>query len=601
MIQGGDVIPPLRRVTLKGAVGSILGPEYHWRSRPSIETERLFEDLQGRNEVAEGHREHDEESALKDSRPFTTFDPVHREAAIAAGNLAVLMEALEQAQQEPAKPILSAIPVIPTIHNDQAIGLQILADASSAPPVATQTKVEVESKVEPVPGPPEQQSLKVPTPTLSRLPEPSNLSVPKPSLSRAQDQYASTVTSQPAFKETMWPGEPRIWPKEVTTTGAPNSFKSVVLQSPFSEAALPVASHANQGLQAAPSAQQPALKPQSTDTSAVRPEINDFWSNLARGESPTRRIELSGFPGKEGSQSATAETGPGTAYRDSSKTTETDFSSATGDQNKAHGRPPLPGTSTILEPFSQRMRSTSDSFGPLLNGPSPSDSQSQSNKSKAPKKSLWGPWPRGRNYDPLGGSRRASTASSGSQEGYNRSTGGSRPQGTPDSRYHPYSHPPQHPGPGYPTSGPYSSGYPPPPPMYAHAPPPPQYGYDPRGQPYQPPPYGGPTGFAGLPGAPMTQAPPPPSQYYAPPPPQGGYQGAPMTTRPSPNSAAYGPQYGGQPILPAASHDLRYGQNGAPPPAGPAFAQFQNNDDRRRRNQSFGDQGGKFRHYYGPR
>lgn len=575
-----------------------------------METERLFNELQDRNEIAETHKNHDGESASKDSRPFTTFDPVHREAATASSNLEKLMEALKQAQREPVVPTIPTVPVVPTIHNDQAFGLQILADASAAPP-ATGTKTEVENKVKAVPEPPVQQSLKVPTPTLSRAPEPSNLSVPKPSLSRAQDQFLPTITSQPPLQETRWPAEPRIWPQEYAPTGAPNSFKSVVLQSPFSETAPPAASQVKQSLQPAFSAHHPehatqtAPKLHNTETAAPRLEKNDFWSSLARGETPAQRIETTGVAPKEDPQPATTEPGLNAPQRVLGKPTESDFPPAATDQHKAHNRPSLPANSTVLEPLSQRLRSTSDSFGPLLNGPSPTDFHPQSHKPKAPKRSLWGPWPRGRNYDPSDG-RRASNASSGSQEGYNRPpTGAFMPQITPDNRQQPYSHPPPHPGPGYPASSPYSSGYPAPPPMYAAAPLPPHYGYDPRGPPYQPPPpYGGPTGFSSLPGAPMTQG-PPQSQYYAPHPPsqQGPYQGAPMTSRPPPPPAAYGPQYGGQPILPAASHDPRYGQNGAPPAgaAGPAFAQYQNNDDRRRRNQSFGDQGGKFRHYYGPR
>ncbi|GAB7352994.1 hypothetical protein MBLNU459_g3559t1 [Dothideomycetes sp. NU459] len=603
--EGNDVVPALRRVTLKGAVGSILGPEYHWRSRPAVETERLFNELQGRNEVAEEHKEHDGESATKNSRPFTTFDPVYREAALAKRKIDALMEALEHAQEEPA------MPVVPVIHNDQAVGLQILAAASTAPPVV-ENKTNVESKVKEPSETLAQSTLKVPTPkpTVSRLPEPSSLSVPKPSLSRAQDRYVPALTSQSSLEETRWPAEPRIWPKEQTPVVA-STFGQVVLQSPFLEpiplAATKTSQLSQASLSAPPTEQGYQAATQAAETSMTKPERNDFWSRLARGETTGQRVENGRFDSKEISQPNTAEPVSAGAQRDASIPGDSGSASAGTDQNLSHSRPSLPGSSTVLEPLSQRLRSTSDSFGSLLNGPGLSDSHNHSreHKGRASKKSMWGPWPRGRNYDPFN-TRRASIASSGSQEGYPRPMEGFGPTGAQEYRHQPYSHAPQHPGPGYSTSGAHPGGYPPPP-IYAPPPPPPapQYGYDQRGPAYQPPPYSGPTGFPSLPGAPMPQPPMASNQYYAghQAPPQAPYQAPPLTSRPPPIAPAYGPQYGGQPILPATSHDPRYGHNGAPPPggAGPAFAQYQNNDVRKRRNQSFGGQGGEFRHYYGPR
>ena len=121
-LQGDDVIPALRRVTPKGGLGGILGSEYHWRSRSALETERLFNDLYGRNHIAHEHYGHDKVSAAKDSRPFTTFDPIVRDAAQASRKLKDLFIALEDASEQAAQPTPVLLPEIlqtpATIPND---------------------------------------------------------------------------------------------------------------------------------------------------------------------------------------------------------------------------------------------------------------------------------------------------------------------------------------------------------------------------------------------------------------------------------------------------------------------------------------------------
>ncbi|KAF1353416.1 hypothetical protein BDV97DRAFT_346503 [Delphinella strobiligena] len=283
-------------------------------------------------------------------------------------------------------------------------------------------------------------------------------------------------------------------------------------------------------------------------------------------------------------------------------------------QDRASSKPPSTPSTIALEPLSQRLRSTSDSFGSF---PDRDNAEAFKSKKKAPKTSLYGPWPRSRNYDPFKHDRRTSTTSVGSQDG-SRQYGN---YGTPDDRH--YQQPPP-----FPASAPPHGSYPPPPPQYAPVPPPP-YGHDPRATPYQQSPYqqspyqqspygGPPTGFSSLPGPPPMTQPPPPSPYYGVPPPPFSqpqtpyaHHPPPLAARP-PTSQAYGPQYGGQPILPANPGPGGYGQNGASHGypaaghAGPAFAQYSQRDDGRRHDYGRGrgrHSGGhqEWKHYQGPR
>lgn len=605
--QGDDVIPTLRRVTAKGTLRGILGPEYHWRSRPSLETERLFNELHERSRIAQEHCQYDEESAGQEVRPFTTFDPVIREAAEAQrkmkGLLAALGEAAEEVSEPPTAPVVDIPPAPPVIPNNEALGLLVLAEASAtskiAAPVASENTTMAQTD----------QLVDVP----SRL---EDLSVPRPSMSRAGSQS----TPAPSVNTPAKPAEEQPIVEQRPPTTAPISFSQAVLEPSTTQTAplLPLNIQPEQqeqrpqselpqlpsiGQMVGPQSHEPTL-PQPVASSASlpaptpsKPVATDFWSSLALGSYETDahgKVKLA--PKAATRQSSSKET-PVNNAPDSVKVED------------RHPRQSLQGSSTKLEPLHQRLRSNSDAFGPLLNRLDDLDN-SQAKKVPAPKKSLYGPWPRSRNYNPL--DRRASTTSSTPQTPqpslpgiHSRPPGGyGGPYSTPESRHTSYTPAPPPPMPGYPTStahsGPYSSA-----PMYGSAPPP--YAYEQRG-PYPPlNPYPAPTGFAGLPGAPMSQAQAPPPFYGGPhglpPPPQqpGGYgPPPPLTSRPPPTPPGYGSQYGGQPILPA-SHDPRYGPNGtsAAGSAGPAFAQYQQHDGRRRRNQSLGQR--EFQHYHGPR
>ncbi|KAH0349846.1 hypothetical protein KCU83_g5285, partial [Aureobasidium melanogenum] len=600
--EGDDVIPSLRRVTAKGALRGILGPEYHWRSRPALETERLFNEMYERHLFSREHVQHDEKSALEDPRPFTTFDPVVREAADAQRKmrelLAALGEAAEEVARPPPVPIVEAQPAVPVIPNNEALGLLMLAEASATANTATPAQFENTSITQKDP----------PSDVPSRQ---DNLSVPRPSMSRA----GSVATSAPSINAPAKTLEEPVSETRLPTT-TPISFSQAVLEPSTTQTAPPFprsTQHEQQeqrpqsGLPQLPPIGQVVASqshaesiPQPATTSSSLPTpsksvATDFWSSLAVNSIKTNPQGKAEFVPKAGAQQIPATEQSTSHGADNAKTEERE------------SRQSLTGSSTTLEPLQQTLRNTSDSFGPLLDRPGDLDDP-QPRKMPAPKKSLYGPWPRSRNYNPL--DRRASTTSTASSQpnlpGIHPRTssglGGTGPYSTSESRHANYAPAPPPSLPGFPNSVPQSGPYGPAP-IYGAAPPPP-YAYEQRG-PYPPiTPYAPPGGFAGVPGGPMQQGQGPPPFYGGPhnlPPPsqqQGGYP--PITSRPPPTPPAYGPQYGGQPILPA-NHDPRFGPNGQPVSnnAGPAFAQYQQHDGRRRRNQSLGHR--EFQHYQGPR
>ncbi|KAI4719083.1 hypothetical protein E4T48_04686 [Aureobasidium sp. EXF-10727] len=593
--EGDDVIPSLRRVTAKGALRGILGPEYHWRSRPALETERLFNEMYERHELARDHLEHDEASALEDPRPFTTFDPVVRDAADAQRRMRELLAALGEAAEEVAKPppvpIVEAPPAIPVIPNNEALGLLMLAEAS------TTVNITTPAQFASIPVP----SMDPPSDVPSRQ---DNLSVPRPSMSRAGSVAPSTNTPAKPLEEAV--SEQRF------QTTAPISFSQAVLEPSTTQTAplFPRNTQREQqeqrpqlGLPQLPPIGQVVASqshaeslPQSVVTSSSlptpsKPIATDFWSSLAVSNIKTNPQGKAEHAPKAVVHQISATEQPASSGADNAKMEERESRSS------------LPASSTPLESVHQTLRNTSDSFGPLLERAGDLD-ESKPRKMPAPKKSLYGPWPRSRNYNPL--DRRASTTSTappqpslpGIHPRPSSGLGGTGPYSTAESRHTNYAPAPPPQLPGFPNSAPQSGPYGPAP-IYGAAPPPP-FAYEQRGPYPSITPYPPPAGFAGLPG----QGPP---AFYGgphnlPPPPQqqGGYGPPPITSRPPPTQPAYGQQYGGQPILPA-NHDPRFGPNGqaASNNAGPAFAQYQQHDGRRRRNQSLGNR--EFQHYHGPR
>ncbi|KAI5253486.1 hypothetical protein E4T42_02974 [Aureobasidium subglaciale] len=588
--EGDDVIPSLRRVTAKGTLRGILGPEYHWRSRPALETERLFNEMHERRQIASEHIKHDKSSALEDPRPFTTFDPVVRDAAEAQLKMRELLAALGVAAEEVARPppvpIVEAPPAVPVIPNNEALGLLMLAEASATPIFAA-------------PAQSENISMDPPTDVPSRQ---DNLSVPRPSMSRA----GSVATPAPPSNLPAKPmEEPSSEQRHATTV--PISFSQAVLEPSTTQTAPLFTRHlqpeqpeqrAQSRLPNLPSIGQVVASqshadtlPQPVATSAPSKAV-DFWSSLSIDHTKSSSQGKAEFvPHTVARQSSVAEPPVG-GGADNSKSEDRE------------PRPSLPGSSTTLEPLHEKLRRTSDSFGPLLNRLDDLDNP-KPRKMPAPKKSLYGPWPRSRNYNPL--DRRVSTTSTAPSQPslpgiHSRPSSGleaTTPYSTSETRRPSYVAAPPPPVPGFPTSlaqsGPYN-----PAPIYGSAPPHP-FAYE-RG-PYPPMTYAPPPpGFAGLAGGPMQPGQAPPPFYGGPhglPPPnqqQGGYGPPPISSRPPPTAPAYGPQYGGQPILPAG-HDPRFGPTGAPASnnAGPAFAQFAQHDGRRRRNQSLGNR--EFQHY----
>jgi hypothetical protein len=574
-----------------------------------LEIERLFSEMYERHQLAHEHFQHDEVSALEDPRPFTTFDPVVRDAADAQRRMRELLAALGDAAEEVAKPppvpIVEAPPSIPVIPNNEALGLLMLAEASSNPKTNAPAIFDNMSVLQMDP----------PTEVPSRQ---DNLSVPRPSMSRA-GSVATPASSNNALAKPS--EEPRS--EQRLPSIAPISFSQAVLEPSTTQTA-PLFPRIQQQEQhdQRPQSGHPQLPPigqvvssythadklpQAVATSSSlptpsKPIATDFWSSLAVNNIKANPQDKSEPAPKTGVRHVSVTEQPASSSGDNVKVEERD------------SRPSLTGSSTILESLHQTLRRPSDSFGPLLDRPGDLDDQ-KPRKMPAPKKSLYGPWPRSRNYTPM--DRRASTTSTGPSQATlpgilsrpSSGLGGSVSYSTAESRHASYAPAPSGPLPGFPSSGPQSGPYGPAP-IYGAAPPH-TYGYEQRG-PYPPiTPYAPTAGYSGLPGGPMQQGQGPP-QFYGgphnlPPPPQqqqqqqqGGYGAAPITSRPPATSPAYGPQYGGQPILPA-NHDPRFGPNGQAVSnnAGPAFAQYQQHDGRRRRNQSLGHR--EFQHYHGPR
>jgi len=615
----------LRHVTAKGTVKHILGPEFHWRSRPAVETERLFNEMYQRHLVVREQREHN--GGLDYGRAFTTFDPTVRDSARIAKTVETLVLALEEAQKVPV--------VLPPISNNEAYGLQALANASAATAATDAAMREAEEQAK-----------------VQAISQPSPLSVPKPSLSQPPDDVRlhalmSVPTSvQSSVGESRWPPEasrseqnqqqqpvhlPISQPSRPATT-----FSQVALEpsltetapssmppphpiipglSFFPQAAIPgldshlpqTSSAANHDKPPSPGGYIPdppaAPRPAESRAEPKTPSSEGFWDRLskpAKDTGPSRAktpresirhspiqpmtdpsgiasalhagVEVSSSRHTFGRTSDQSQEHPHDhiqeRIRELTQERHEDSGEERHQQNQSSSRPPLTVSSIALESLSQKLRSTNDSFGPTDYQPK--------QKKRAPKTSLHGPWPRSRNYDPLK-NERDRRASTGTARVSN--------YGAPDNRYPPYH---TQPPPPFPVPAPYAgAGYappllqhppslpPPPPPQYVPIPPP--YGYDQRSSHYQQP-----TGYSSLPGPlPMVQPPPNAGYYHGLPPPppppplplyapthQSPYlpippHQPPLAARPPVGQSPYGPQYGGQPILPANPGSTAYGPNGA--------------------------------------
>ncbi|KAL1306515.1 hypothetical protein AAFC00_005207 [Neodothiora populina] len=718
-----DVVRPLRHATARGNVAGILGPEYHWRSRPAVETERLFDEMYRRHEIIRDQSSRKEGPSLADSVPFTTFDSTVRDGIAISKRLEMLVQALEEVQKEP-------VPEPPRpIANSEALGLQALANASAASAATETAMKDAEERAR------LQESEAAKTKQEEEDQIRSSLSVPKPSLSQTPDEIpqsakASAATAlsnvptpaQTPFNETQQDhvkteSHPEQYQKQSQVSREPSqaptrsntSFSQVAMGPSLTETAplvripglggplnaptqpvipglslLPQPqpsqlpglgiSVQNSGLQQHQNyPQQPPLRestmthhsasrtpldshatpasmantpnhpgdyhhygsamsdrPQDTmekhahvpvDTSSNNRPPKDFWSSLAHG-SQDSGVSKTGYEAQKSTEQATG-VGDNLSQVAPDNRVSQPYTSVYGgevdpfgprpaerghqyqdgrpldqvpeeNQGRASSRAPSTASAIALEPLSQRLRSTSDSFGPLLDR----NDATKPAKKRAPKTSLYGPWPRSNNYHPYQHDRRASTTAVVSQEGpphgYIQTSSGYGPSDNRQPSYQPthqvqgppmYSAPP-------PTTGTYA-----PPPHYAQVPPPP-YSYDQRPTTYSHSPYAlapAPTGFSSLPGPPPMSQPPPLGAYYGAPPPPQMYQAQqtpythapppPLAARPPPPSSqpTYGAQYGGQPILPAGVYGTAHGSP-ATSNAGPAFAQYSQRDEGRRDN-----------------
>ncbi|KAF2156141.1 hypothetical protein K461DRAFT_90554 [Myriangium duriaei CBS 260.36] len=132
-----DVVPSLYHVNVHGRRTHLLDRRHDSRSRSILETERLFNDLTEREYSIARDMQSVPDQIELDPRPFTFLDPTQREAVQHDTNLAALIQAMTRVSQEEVEtPVKPTVPIrtVTSIPNDQAISLQILADASATAP-----------------------------------------------------------------------------------------------------------------------------------------------------------------------------------------------------------------------------------------------------------------------------------------------------------------------------------------------------------------------------------------------------------------------------------------------------------------------------------
>lgn len=649
--QEDDVISTLRQCSYKGELGPILPKSlYHNRSRPFVETNRLFAELNERCRVFGAERGHDDDMAQAHVEPFTTFDPAHREIVKAQRGLSRLAAAAEVVEAVPPPPPLPPPrpAVTPTIPNHEAIALQVLADASFAPWMNQLVVPKVATTVQPASTaaevrPVEQARVAVKQQPLSSPPAKPDLHSRRPAYDPVwnleNQRNAANATSQQHHDTQRAARHDPLGSQPLAITV--NNSLSGLIAPPQPPLVLQAPHEPQQSITVKePASSSPAyqLVPLDNHTNP-KPAKSDFWSSLARGHQESIASQ-SGLPGKvklapkgiQGSDNDSA----GTHGRARAGSSAAAGAAPNLSIQQIHAREGMrrPGPPPILpaEQHAGRFRSSSDSYGDLFERHNGLDTNTHNNnngatrlkKAPAPKRSIGpGAWPRSRFYDPATAEarRRASTNSVANQPPGLR---GPRPQDAISPSFnqaHPYQQqPPQapafhgHPPPGYPSAP--SPGYPHAP-QYQPAPLQP-FPYGQSATPYNAPsPYGPPV--SPLPGPyqqqhhgysmpppqsaygqhlPGPQQPPygqqhqshqPPYMSGAPGPGPGPASGYPPPPGPPQSSApAYvGPQFGGPPILPAGQ-------------AAPAFAQWnaaqshhERNGRRNQRNSGFGGESGQ--------
>ena len=651
------MIPSLRHVDTRGNVSDILGPAYHKRSRPIIETEKLLDELELQLKVRRELDQVDEEGAHEDPRPFTFIDPSLREGIEHDRQLDQLIDAVNDIVAGPPKPSSP----LPIIRNEEATGLQALAAATNlrsqaeerppSPAVKQRQDSEPENKPPPFVA---QRQFSEPRPEHrpEQIPFPeyrSEQHIPFPEHRPEQHippLYGPPPTEMPVYRPAEYnqmqqypphgppPGywDPRRGPPPPSVSSGPNGLPPLQIRPPvgplppasgagtpvktqFSHSPPVVAPQYGQIQQSQVTAPQTVLHPTSIAPSSVPPyglpaPHPDFAS--ARQSLPGKTKLLpkpSTRPPSPTRQPSRSRQG---SIQDATRPDLGPIQSGYRPVQRYEPRPSLPPMMTPSENHTTRTRSVSDTFGPILN-PEPRARSPRQIRHPVTAQPPHEPWPRFRGPDPF----RRSTVS-GIPPGGNAFSPPSQhhspallhsrpsmslaptPAGQPSSANSPLDH---HRGPPQllprlpPSTSPY--GVPPPP------------------MPYHQSPY--PSGLSGLPPPPTPQHHYPPSNFHPAPP--GFPQGLPPPPLPATAAGPPLPGYGsnpgysnGAPLLPAPGRPSHLTAP-SPQPGTPAFAQYQahgRQDDRTRRgrNESLGERDRErekerereqFQQYYGPR
>ncbi|KAF2772272.1 hypothetical protein EJ03DRAFT_348655 [Teratosphaeria nubilosa] len=134
-----DVIPRPKAMAYRFRRGPALDPVFDSRSRAALETTQAMDDIDRRLAMQTELRnltDGDLADVPRKHKPFTVMEQRVRDSTIAKNLTTLNMNTLTAAAEERERlDALPQQPVIPTIPNEQAIGLQVLSDLASRPSI----------------------------------------------------------------------------------------------------------------------------------------------------------------------------------------------------------------------------------------------------------------------------------------------------------------------------------------------------------------------------------------------------------------------------------------------------------------------------------
>ncbi|KAL9067568.1 MAG: hypothetical protein Q9157_006759 [Trypethelium eluteriae] len=205
--QEGGIVPYAKRRHLNGDLEPMFDTRYASRSRYFVETDRLWDERQERDRIAQDMSQTDENAKPPSPGKFAVHDSTDRNQAIAilnVSNLARASQAVEEGITEPPK----------HIENSAAMALQALATAAEAMPLARKPP----KRPEPLPEPP--------TPTL-----PQEIITPSKPPNTAP-QSSSTTQEKPGSVYVKWRLESHKKSKSGQMNGVRPSKKEAPTRSP---------------------------------------------------------------------------------------------------------------------------------------------------------------------------------------------------------------------------------------------------------------------------------------------------------------------------------------------------------------------------------